>query len=148
MEAIIRFLPAVLNIDIYCVLVIFTEIIARAGMGQAFYFKKSRGRIKKDNAQRSLIYKIFGLYHISATTHAPHHLKKYTVIRICNLVSLFLTPPAYLLIPYMSKFQIVFNVLVAFHALFLFGTLFADALILSNTKEYGKMLDFDKSRKP
>ena len=134
MDAIIQFLPAVLNIDIYCVLVIFTEIIARTGMREAFGFKKNKSRLKKENAQRSRIYKIFGFYHFSTTTHAPYHLKKYAVIRICNLISLVLTPPTYFLIPYMSELQIVFYVLVALHALFLFGPLFADTLVLSNIK--------------
>lgn len=148
MDRVLQIFTAVFDFKMFIIIVIFTEILARAGMGEAFRFKKNKSRLKKDNKQRSRICKIFGLYHFSMTTHAPHHLKKYAVIRICNLISLVLTPPTYFLIPYMSELQIVFYVLVALHALFLLALPIADCLILSNIKEYGKMLDFDKSRKP
>ena len=148
MEKIIQFLPLLLSIEIYIILVIFLEFIARAGMGQAFWFKKNKSRTKKENAKRPRIYKIFGLYDFSMPTHAPHHLRKYAVIRICNLASLLITPTVYLCIPYVPELKIVFHIFVALHILFLFGPILADTLLLSNMKKYGKLMDFDKSSKP
>ena len=81
-------------------------------------------------------------------THAPHHMKKYAIIRICNLISLVITLTTYFCIPHIPELKIVFYVLVALHALFLFGPPSMDSLMLRNIKKYGKMPDFDKSRKP
>ena len=148
MEKIIQFLPLVLSIETDIILVIFLEFGARAAMGDAFWFKKNKSRRKKENAQRPLKYKFFGLYDFSMPTHAPHHLRKYAVIRICNLASLLITPTVYLCIPCVPELKIVFHILVALHILFLFGPIYVDSLILSNMKKYGKGMDFDKSSKP
>ena len=127
-------------------LVIFTELVARTGMGAAFAFKKNKSRLKKEEAQRSYVYKILGFYHFSGT-NAPHHMKKYAIIRICNLISFILATVMYFCIPYFPNLRLIFAILLLLHALFLFGTPCMDAIILSDIKKYGKMPNFDRSKK-
>ena len=130
---------------IFCV--IWTEWLARLGMGAAFDYKKNKSRLKKENKQRPRVYKIFGFYHFSQT-HAPHHMKKYAGIRVCNIVSFVFSTAVYLLIPHWPQLKPLFQALVALHAVFLIGPLLYDSIMLSNMKKCGKIPDFDQSRKP
>ena len=135
------------NLGICVYLLVWTEILGRIGMSAAFGFKKNKSRLKKEAAQRSLVYKILCLYHLPQSK-APHHMKKYALIRICNPISFILDITIYLCIPYAPKLRLIFSVLILLHALFLLGPPIIDPIVLSNTKRYGKMPDFDRSKKP
>ena len=139
-----------LDFTLYMILFVCSGMIARMGMSEAFAFKMSKSQFKKENAQRSRVCKIFGIYHASHfyRTKAPHHMKKYAIIRICNLISFLLAAVFYFLIPRLAAFQPVFSTLVVLHAIFLFGSQLVDLFLLSNPKKYGKGLDFDLSKKP
>lgn len=147
MDTFTKLLQAFGNYDAYIFFVISTEILARCGMGLAFSYKKNKRRLKKEEKQRSKVYKIFGLYNLSQT-HAPHHMKKYAVIRICNVISLIFTTAVYLFVPQASQLQLFYLAMVGLHVVFLFGPLFVEGLLFRNSKKCGRGVDFDQTRKP
>lgn len=147
MHVVKQFLLVLLNYKIFIYFVISTELLARLGMGATFVFKKTKNRLKKEEAQRSRMFKLFGLYHFSQT-YAPHHMKKYAGIRICNIISFILTTSVYFLISYEIQLKSLFQAMVAMHAVFLIGPIIFDSVMLSNTKKCGKCPDFEMSRKP
>ena len=152
MTSIKETLVGFLSLDIFSVvtcvfILIISETFARTGMRDAFQFKKSKSRVKKENEQRSLLYKVFGLYCLS-NTKAPYHMKKYAIIRITNLVFFIVEIILHFCLAYLSGLRLVFSVLILLHFFISVVPFVFETIILSNTKEYGKLPDFDKSKKP
>ena len=147
MNSVVQFLLDFFDLKIYILWVIYNEFLARIAMASAYSFKKSKSRIKKEKKQRSLVYKIFGIYHLK-DTYAPHHMKKYAVIRICNPISFIITATIYLLIPFVSEFNLVFSILATLHVLFLILPLVIDGSRFSKVKFFGSQTDFYISKKP
>lgn len=124
-----------------------TYYLARICMRDAFDFKKNKRQLKLDKKERPIYYKILGLYHL-ADSNAPHHMKKYAIIRVCNVISLILMSISYAFVLHDSAARWILFVALGIHTIFLLGPILFDGILLSNTKEYGKTLDFDQSKKP
>ena len=125
----------------------FTYYLARICMRDAFEFKKNKKQLKLDKIERTRYYKIFGLYHLTES-NAPHHMKKYAVIRVYNVISFILMSITFAFAPPYSEASWIFWVLLSLHIIFLIVPFLFDGILLSNTTEYGKTLDFDQSKKP
>ena len=133
--------------SIYLFLFTFTYYLARIGMRDAFEFKKNKKQLKLDKEKRPRYYKLLGLYHMT-DSNAPHHMKKYAIIRVCNVISLILMSIYFAFASHYSAARWILFALFSLHIVFLIVPFLFDGILLSNTKKYGKTLDFDQSKKP
>ena len=81
-------------------------------------------------------------------SNAPHHMKKYAIIRVCNVISLILMSIYFTFASHYSAPRWILFALFSLHIVFLIVPFLFDCILLSNTKKYGKALDFDQSKKP
>ena len=132
---------------ICCFLFIFTYCLARIGMRDAFEYKKSKKQLKSEKETRPIYYRLLGLFRLD-NTNAPHHMRKYAIIRVCNVISLILMSVSLSFISHDSTARWILFTLFGLHIVFLIIPFLLDGVLLSNTKKYGKTLDFDQSKRP
>ena len=83
-----------------------------------------------------------------ADSNAPHHMKKYAIIRVCNVISLVLMFISCAFAQHYSAARWILFSVFSLHIVFLIVPFLFDGILLSNTKKYGKTLDFNQSKKP
>lgn len=129
----------------YLLLWVFMVLTTRMGMSDAFRFKKNKRKLKVDRKLRPIWKKVLDIYSLTET-NAPHHMKKYIRMRICNLILLFPTSVSYFLIPHLSKW--VFLALFVLHTALLVVPMLVDIILTSGPKDCGKRFDFSQSKQP
>lgn len=125
----------------FIILWFLVDMCWRFSCREAFEYKQHKAALKKLYKERTALAKILGLYP-SSHTHAPHHMRRYKIMRLVNLLVgalCIVLMPATEIKPYPQ---------VGFAVHFLCFLLFAliERFTLSDINE--KIPDFSRSRKP
>ncbi len=118
----------------------------RVGVRDAFQYKKSKTRIRKDNQQLSIWRKILLVYPSSIQCFAPYHMKMFQLLRVCHIafcvsmgVILFFSQHIILLKQIVLAMMIIKD-LVFDSAYICYG--------LYMSKPHSKAWDFSRSKRP
>ena len=120
---------------------LFVDYYFRVSCRNAFTYKQHKATLKKMQKERTTFAKILGLYS-SSRTYAPHHMKRYKIMRVVNLL---LCPMCIFLIsvskimPYSRRIFDIYSLCVVIPALIDFFSLYGGE---------NKNQDFSKSKRP
>lgn len=87
------------HLAFYLLIVFFIELLGRFGTRDAFEYKKSNSRIKKQKKEYSIFRNLFKVYPFK-DSFAPRHMKLFFLVRITNFIS---TSIAIILVVFLSN---------------------------------------------
>ncbi len=135
-----------MNIIIDELIAVMMSYIARLGMRDAFEYKKSKTRLKKEYKQYSFWRHITKIYP-PGDSFAPKHMKAFLIFRITNLIIMIFIFVFSLIAQKHGALQHVLSVIVTIKMIMIYGPFFVYILFLA-VNSSGKQVSFDIFKKP